>query len=295
MIRRILNNLTHRLHEVPVLVLMPHSRCNCRCVMCDIWKANQTKTELSAEDLLQHVNAFQKLGVKHVALSGGEALMHRNLFVLCKELQRLRIHVSLLSTGLLLKTHARDIVTNCNEVIVSLDGPSHIHDAIRNIPAAYEKMQEGVRALRQESPAFRITGRSVIQKANYRALEETIDAALELQLDQISFLAADVSSTAFNRPDPWNAAQQDAVALSHEEALQLRQIIRKLTDTRNDLFDRRFVAESPQKLLRIPAYYEALAGKSSFPKVVCNAPWVSAVVESNGDILPCYFHPAYGN
>jgi sulfatase maturation enzyme AslB (radical SAM superfamily) len=27
----------------------------------------------------------------------------------------------------------------------------------------------------------------------------------------------------------------------------------------------------------------------------CNAPWVSAVIEANGDIRPCFFHPAIGN
>jgi hypothetical protein len=26
--------------ELPLLMLYPHSRCNCRCVMCDIWRAS---------------------------------------------------------------------------------------------------------------------------------------------------------------------------------------------------------------------------------------------------------------
>ncbi len=27
----------------------------------------------------------------------------------------------------------------------------------------------------------------------------------------------------------------------------------------------------------------------------CNAPWVSAVLEANGDVRPCFFHPPIGN
>ena len=30
--------MSPRLTRLPILVLEPHSRCNCRCVMCDIWK-----------------------------------------------------------------------------------------------------------------------------------------------------------------------------------------------------------------------------------------------------------------
>jgi radical SAM protein with 4Fe4S-binding SPASM domain len=29
--------------------------------------------------------------------------------------------------------------------------------------------------------------------------------------------------------------------------------------------------------------------------VQCNAPWVSAVVEADGAVRPCFFHPAVGN
>jgi len=42
-------------------------------------------------------------------------------------------------------------------------------------------------------------------------------------------------------------------------------------------------------------YYRAIHGKSSFQAPTCNAPWVSAVVESNGDVMPCFFHKPYGN
>jgi Fe-coproporphyrin III synthase len=48
-------------------------------------------------------------------------------------------------------------------------------------------------------------------------------------------------------------------------------------------------------MLQIPQYYKAIYGEAKFPKHACNAPWVSAVIESNGDILPCFFHKPYGN
>jgi MoaA/NifB/PqqE/SkfB family radical SAM enzyme len=42
-------------------------------------------------------------------------------------------------------------------------------------------------------------------------------------------------------------------------------------------------------------YYTAAAGRAEFPIVHCNAPWVSAVLEPDGNLRPCFFHPAYGS
>ena len=134
MFQRIATRFTHRIYEMPVLVLMPHSRCNCRCVMCDIWKGNSEKREISTEDLAIHIDAFKKLGIKRVAFSGGEALMHTNLWKFCDQLNAIGVKISLLSTGLSLKANASDVVSHVDDVIVSLDGSKEIHNRIRNIP-----------------------------------------------------------------------------------------------------------------------------------------------------------------
>ena len=101
--KRQLTLTTHRIHTLPVVVLMPHSRCNCRCVMCDIWKANRNGSTLTSADLERHLDDFRRLGVRQVVLSGGEALMHPNLFALCDVLKTLDVKITLLSTGLLMK------------------------------------------------------------------------------------------------------------------------------------------------------------------------------------------------
>src|SRR6186997_2920267 len=103
MISRLLNRVTHKIYTLPVLVLMPHSGCNCRCVMCDIWKANSERREVTREQLERHVGALRSLSVQRVVLSGGEALMHRNLWALCELIKELPADITLLSTGLLLQ------------------------------------------------------------------------------------------------------------------------------------------------------------------------------------------------
>jgi MoaA/NifB/PqqE/SkfB family radical SAM enzyme len=293
--KRQLTLTTHRIHTLPVVVLMPHSRCNCRCVMCDIWKANANGQEIAPEALARHVETFRRFGVRWVVLSGGEALMHSNLWVLCAMLKELDIKITLLSTGLLLKRHATEVVRWCDEVIVSLDGSREVHDSIRRVPRAYDKLAEGVAALRALDPRFRITARSVVQRQNFADFPNIIAASRELGLDQVSFLPVDVSSEAFNRPVPWGDERVSEAALSPNEVAAFARILEQTIAERAEDFAAGFIAESPEKLRRIPRYFAVLNGEGEFPPVTCNAPWVSTVVEADGTVRPCFFHRALGN
>ncbi len=287
--------LTHRLSHVPVVVLMPHSACNCRCVMCDIWKANADKQEISVAELSRHLDGFRRLGVRWVVLSGGEALLHSNLWTLCELLKSLHIKITLLSTGLLLDRHAANISRWCDEVIVSLDGSRGVHDRIRNMPDAYAKLERGIQALRAFDPAMRITARCALQKLNYFDLPNIIFAAQELGLDQISFLAVDVFSTGFNRATPWEPARVAETALCESEVEEFATRVEQAIADFSAAFSTGFIAESPEKLRRLPAYFAAVLGRNDFPTPLCNAPWISTVIEANGVVRPCFFHPELGN
>jgi MoaA/NifB/PqqE/SkfB family radical SAM enzyme len=292
-LRRQATLTTHRIHTLPVLVLMPHSRCNCRCVMCDIWKANEERRELSREDLSRQLGSLRALHVQRVVLSGGEALMHPNLWRLCELLKELPVRITLLSTGLLLEAYATAVARWCDEVIVSLDGSQPVHDAIRRIPHAYERLGAGVAAVK--ALGVSVSGRCVVQRANFRDLPNVIDSAHSLALDRISFLAADVSSTAFNRPEPWQGDRVSEVALDPDESTELGQIVEDTIGRYAHDFATGFIAESPDKLRRLPRYFAALNGDGDFPTTVCNAPWVSTVVEADGTVRPCFFHRRLGN
>jgi MoaA/NifB/PqqE/SkfB family radical SAM enzyme len=289
-----INGMTNRVGRMPILVLMPHSRCNCRCLMCDIWRANKNLQELSSEFIGRHVEAMQDLGVRWIVLSGGEALMHTNLWNLCEALSCLNAKTTLLSTGLLLERHVGPISEWVDEIIVSLDGSALVHDRIRNIPRAYEKLEKGVAALRSGAPSVEIGARCVLQRENYHDFAGVVEAARSLDLDWISFLAADVSSEAFNRPGGWEDQKVAEVSLTAAQCDEFEAVLRKsFADFAGD-YESGYIVEPPDKLLRIVKYFRALNGSTSFPRQRCNAPWVSAVVEPDGQVRPCYFHAAYG-
>ena len=296
-LRRHQTKTTHRIHSLPQLVLMPHSRCNCRCLMCDIWQANSVKHELTREDLEQQMGSLRNLHVQRVVLSGGEALMHQNLWLLCELLRELNpeMQITLLSTGLLLKAFAADIVKWCDEVIVSIDGSQQIHNAVRRVPRAFERLADGIASLRQAQPGYPVSARCVLQRTNFRDLPNIIEAAHAIGLSRISFMSADVSSTAFNRPDPWQEPRVAEVALDPHEADEFAAVVEDVIQRFATDFDSRFISESPDKLRRLPRYYAALHAMGDLPETICNAPWVSSVVEADGTVRPCFFHKSLGN
>jgi MoaA/NifB/PqqE/SkfB family radical SAM enzyme len=286
---------TDKITALPIVILMPHSACNCKCVMCDIWKGNHNLRQLTLADIEGLMDSLRRLGTRQVLMSGGEALLNPNFFTFCSILQKENIKVSLLSTGLSLTRHTNRLLEGVNDIIVSLDGDEKLHDAIRNIPGAFRKLKEGVMALHAADPSFRITARTVIHRLNFRQWPSIIKAAAGIGLQQISFLPADVSSQAFNRDQPWDESRQHEILLSREDLPELKEIIAHIIRDYAAYFESGFIAESPAKLQKIGDYYSAFYGQNPFPYKKCNAPWVSAVVEADGTVRPCFFHPPMGN
>ena len=281
--------------SLPILILFPHSRCNCRCLMCDIWRST-TKSELAASDVERWVAEWRAFGVRRVVLSGGEALMHSHLWALCDVLRAADIGITILSTGLLLHRHALELVRRCDDVVVSLDGPPAIHDAIRNVPRAWARLAEGVAAVKAADARVLVTGRCTVQRSNFRHLREVVTSAHAMGLDRISFLAADVSTDAFNRPSAWDEARVGQVALERDDLPALAAGIDALERECAADFASGFIAEPPTKLRRrLSQYYSALLGTADFHPNDCNAPWVSSVIESDGTVRPCFFQPPLGN
>jgi MoaA/NifB/PqqE/SkfB family radical SAM enzyme len=284
----------HRIHALPVLVIFPHNQCNCRCVMCDIWRIRQAR-EISPSDLEEQLASFRRLGVRWVVFSGGEPQLNEKWNYLARIVRSAGSRVTLLTAGLLLKSQAQVVADSVDDVIVSLDGPCELHNHIRRVPDAFEQMAEGVKALRQIRPEMPVRARCTVQKANHRSLRAVVRAAKEIGLNSISFLAADLTSSAFNHPEGWLPDRVNRVALLPEEADVLAAEVERLIDEHRADLESGFVVENPYKLRRIVQHFRAHLGRAENVAPRCNAPWVSAVIEASGDVRPCFFHPIIGN
>jgi Fe-coproporphyrin III synthase len=286
---------TNKISSLPIVILMPHSSCNCRCIMCDIWKGNHNLKQLNESDIEALLSSLRKFGTQQIVMSGGEALLNPNFFKFCEILKREKIKITLLSTGLTIKKNASSLVKWVDDIIVSLDGDEGQHDLIRNIPGAFRKLHDGITEIRSIDTGYRISGRSVIHKQNFRNWSGIIEVAREIGLNSISFLPADVSSSAFNREMQWDNSRQEEILLTQPDLFEMKEIIDDLLIQYSDEFKTHFISESPGKIQKIYNYYAAYFGLNDFPYKKCNAPWVSTVIEADGSVRPCFFHGTFGN
>jgi MoaA/NifB/PqqE/SkfB family radical SAM enzyme len=286
-----LNEWTNRTFVLPLAVFFPTSRCNSRCVSCDWWKATG-EGDLSVDEIRRVAADLAELGTRVVLFSGGEPLLRPEVFEIADAFRRHDIRLHLHTSGVLLERHVRRVAATFARVIVSLDSPDERgYRSIRGV-AALPTIERGVARLRALDSSLPVTARSTLHRLNFRELPRLIEHARAMSLDSISFLAADMTSGAFGR-----AADHECedLGLDRDEIVEFADLVEQTIVERADDFAAGFIAESPAKLRRLPQYYAATAGLAAFPPVECNAPYASVVIEADGAVRPCFFHPAVGS
>src|SRR5262249_60041299 len=131
----------------------------------------------------------------------------------------------------------------------SLDATTDaLYERIRGVNAL-GTVARGIARLRREAPQVPVTARATLHRANFRELPRLIDHARTIGLDGISFLPADVSSHAFGRDAVPDAG---ALALDAGEVEEFAQVVERTIAAYADDFQSGYVAESADKLRRLP-------------------------------------------
>ena len=110
------------------VVAIVTSRCNLRCVYCSY--PLQNDDELTLDDWCAVLSECRALGTERVQFFGGEPLLRTDLEQIAAHARRLGLHCTLVTNGLLVPNR-RDVISQMQTVIVSLDGRAAAHDANR--------------------------------------------------------------------------------------------------------------------------------------------------------------------
>jgi len=155
-------NILRYLRAVPPrqLVIDVTYRCNARCVMCSIWKAER-KPELTLEQFDHILSEPLFCGIERLMISGGEPTLREDLprliGVCINRMPSLRT-LSMITNGLWperVLSICEDIARQCVahgihlSMSVSLDGLKETHDAMRNVPQAFAKSSRTLEGLRR--------------------------------------------------------------------------------------------------------------------------------------------------
>jgi Fe-coproporphyrin III synthase len=125
-------------------------RCNSRCRMCNIWQIKDFSGEMAPAD-------FNNLpaDLRYLNLSGGEPFLRMDLPEIVAAIKarcprvRLAISTNGFATEIILEKMKKILALDSKiTVAISLDGVGEAHEAVRNIPGAFEKAMNTLHGLK---------------------------------------------------------------------------------------------------------------------------------------------------
>ena len=174
-----------------VAMVLTH-RCNCRCVMCDLWRIGGMGNELPAERWISVLDELHSwTPTLRLRLIGGEVLLKPGVCDIIRRAVRLGFTVNLVSNGLALQSEEnyRDLMnTGLRSITFSLDGKdAAIHDRHRGIPGLHNVVTEAIRRIKRERPAMSVSLICIVMRETAPQLAEYAQWAEELGVDRILF------------------------------------------------------------------------------------------------------------
>jgi MoaA/NifB/PqqE/SkfB family radical SAM enzyme len=174
-----------------VAMVLTH-RCNCRCLMCDLWRIPEAGNELPAERwiaLLEELHSWT--GTLRLRFIGGEVLLKPGVYDILRTAVHLGFTVNLISNGMALQSeyHYRNLMdTGLRSITFSLDGKDPaIHDRHRGSPGLHNAVTEVIRRIKRERPAMFVSVICILMRETVPQFAEYVQWAEELGVDRILF------------------------------------------------------------------------------------------------------------
>lgn len=291
-VKKELCNVSFAHFNIPKLIILDitHS-CNLSCRVCDIWKTKDKQQEMSQEYIKKILLQSYTLGIKEIALSGGEALMRTDICEILGYAKQLGIkNLGLLSNGILVEKKI-DVLQpylfdNTISLVISFDSLTpDIHNYIRNSDVAWQKTNESLKRLAVLKKTFPQINFNIITIVLNQNLEELFDLA-----QFIKSLGA--SSLQFQGLLPnnliMNERKKSFFWVTDERLSILDETMDRLINFKKD--NKEFVRNSEQNLLMLKKYYRGNLGPFD---TQCFSADKTFLISVNGEYRTCF--SAYGN
>lgn len=290
------------------------NRCNLRCAMCAQWgetgynlgksAAELREGECTAGDyarLAEEVSAWKPV----IYIWGGEPLLYPDIRAVVEQFKARGIFVSMVTNGVTLAENADWIVSSGLEVLmVSLDGPSEIHDRVRGMPGAFDRLRRGIAAVRA---ARAVCGKMhpyiapliTVNRENTGALPETFKVCAEEEVDFVGVYYSWFNDEAIGHahqacfarhfdetPSSWQGYCGGSRGIDVEEFIDGRRAV----EGRRWPFPYLYIPDLPNEAA-IREYYGDPSSLFGFTR--CLAPYYMALILPNGDVATCRDHPDF--
>ena len=244
------------------------SRCNERCIHCYIPNGKKNAGfDMSFEKFKYILDQYVEMGGLHVTLSGGEALMNKDILKMLRYCREKDLQISLLTNLISLKDEHIPVLKEVNLSIIQVSLYSmdaEVHDMITTVKGSFEKTKAAIEKLHAADIPVQIS--CPVMKANKIGYDKVMQYAQSLrmkaQTDYVMMAQADL--------DTGNLANR----LSIEETEKvLRDIMEYDVDYKEQTLEQEPISSIPlEEFAEMP---------------LCGAGVNDLCVTVNGDVYPC--------
>lgn len=178
----------HRDPPGPVVIWNLLRRCNLTCRHCySVSTDTHFAGELSTPEIYTVLEDLKAARVPVLILSGGEPLLHPDIFAIARRAKAMGFYVALSSNGTLIdeKNIAEIAACDFNYVGISLDGLGAVHDRFRRLEGAFDASLHAIRLCRER--ALKVGVRYTMTRDNAVDLPGLLELVEREQIDRFYF------------------------------------------------------------------------------------------------------------
>jgi radical SAM protein with 4Fe4S-binding SPASM domain len=159
--------------------------CNLSCRHCSVAAGKKAEDELSTEEIMDLVDQLSDMGVLYVVFTGGEPMLHRDIFSLIGYAASKGLRVFIDTNGTLLSKEKVKALkeAEASTVQVSIDGARKTHDSIRE-DGSFEKAIVGIKNSIEEG--IHTSVNFTVSRLNQDDLPYLIDLAKDLGVEALT-------------------------------------------------------------------------------------------------------------
>lgn len=182
--------------ELKQLTIEITNKCFNECVHCSAYKPGEEKEKiLEKETIISIINDFVSLGGIELNISGGEPILHPNLFEMATHAKKLGLKVNLFTCGIIpddllcdeFNLFGKFKEVNFDQIQITLHGShAETHDQITEHPGSFEKTVSFIERLVKEEE--NVSVHFVPMQVNSEEIEDLIDFLKYLKVTNLHVL-----------------------------------------------------------------------------------------------------------
>jgi MoaA/NifB/PqqE/SkfB family radical SAM enzyme len=300
--------VTGRLRPPSCIAIELNYDCPSRCRTCHLWTRHFRDVRVNGREKMSF-GQWQRLiddlaqgGVTSILFGGGEPFLSPDLFRLIGEMRARGMSGHTFTNGYLIdRRRAEEIVTSgLTSIAFSIDGSTApIHDRIRNVPGAFEKVTSAIAMIREckkrlGSSTPHLSINTTISSYNFDDAVKVPELASSLGVYDVNFLLFSIVDERIMAET--NAALGERAVTCHSFSNLPGDLL--LADSQ---FDRLFAVLDSLRTTAFgvtctvdPMLFKTgrhLLRQGYFARTRCNFFWNMSIVSPFGDVIPCPMLP----